>query len=1150
MTNLTTKTSYDANGTVIAVTDPKGISSRTISNVRDLAKETIANCTDSGSTPTTNPRACTGQPPGTQDTVTNVHTTMTYDGQGAAVSTIVAVGVAGNATSYTAYDAAGRVQASKDPMGTIARSFYNTSGQLTKTVLNCTTTSTIVPFDWVNCTGAGTNNGTYNLTTTYTYDSHGNQATVTAPNGRITKSLYDDDERLITRIENFVDGIASGTTLEDLITSYAYDEAGRQSGIKAPTASATTYAVTQFVYDENGRLETEIHNCTDTGTTVPLVPGTCTGAGTKDAQTNLSTTYAYDARGNRTRMTAPDPAATSGTATTTVTTQYAYDIADRLCRVVENATGTTDLQALADPCSTATQTAGTATTNVSTRYTHDDPGRLVSMIDARGNTTTYGYDAAGRMTSLGDALGKTLVWAYDALGNRIRQENRTDVPMTASVTWTHDGAGRILTRTADGVTTTTTYDANGNRLTVGDGTYLINAAYDRLNRPLTVDDEDAGTTADTTYTYSLTAPAWTDVTGTYGVTLDTFDRALQINDPVNAANFITTYRADGQRATFAQPNGNTTDYTYDTAGHLTGSDDDTAGGTDRAVYAWTYNRAGQVLTEASTISGDASNGLVTYAYDPLGRLTGSTLAGTTTAYGWDATTNRTSVQIGAGTPATTAYNGANRPISGANPTESFSSDDDGRLLTRPNQQLVWDRLGRLTQVKNGGGTVVATYTYDPLDRLRTVDTPGVGRIRFRYVGLTTSAAQWLDDVASTVTRSIGTGWSGERLLDWTGSGSNIRIYGENAHHDVTWLASSTGTVSQALRYDPWGNPRATVPSGYSPFRFQGSWFDDVTSLSWVVTRWYAQGLGRFVSEDSLLGDPIDPPSRHLYAYGQGEPIGRWDPDGRWWHKVVAGETLTSIASAFMKGGNWRLIWNRNRNRIKHPDRIQVGWCLWITPVTARPFGNDACEPRRAITGIFDRNSVRAASRLGADLRTLTWRGLIAITKKEIDREANPSGISAWWYEKNANSIEEFVDRNVVDLDRGRTVGTVGGVKWVARHPSFLLPPTGQRAITIGGTVFLDTDDDLSLDWLTAHEYIHVLQGEDRGILLWPLYGIDALIEGGGGPSNRTEAIGYLWEGYIRAYGIDALGSYGDNQPWCYFTPVGGGWDFCDAQDYQ
>jgi RHS repeat-associated protein len=64
------------------------------------------------------------------------------------------------------------------------------------------------------------------------------------------------------------------------------------------------------------------------------------------------------------------------------------------------------------------------------------------------------------------------------------------------------------------------------------------------------------------------------------------------------------------------------------------------------------------------------------------------------------------------------------------------------------------------------------------------------------------------------------------------------------------------------------------------FRFQSSWADDTTKLSWVVTRWYAPSMGTFISEDSLLGEPADPDSRHLYAYAQGDPVGAWDPDGR------------------------------------------------------------------------------------------------------------------------------------------------------------------------------------------------------------------------------------------------------------------------------
>ena len=167
------------------------------------------------------------------------------------------------------------------------------------------------------------------------------------------------------------------------------------------------------------------------------------------------------------------------------------------------------------------------------------------------------------------------------MGNLVRQENRADPPQTASVTWTYDAAGRMLTRTADSLTTTSTYDLNGNKLTASDGTLTITATYDRDDRVLTVNDEDAGSTADTTYAYpTLAAPTRADPTGSYGFTLDKFDRATAVNDPVMAGDFTWAYRADGLPSVFGQPNGNATDLAYDKLGHLTGSDADTSGGTD------------------------------------------------------------------------------------------------------------------------------------------------------------------------------------------------------------------------------------------------------------------------------------------------------------------------------------------------------------------------------------------------------------------------------------------------------------------------------------------------------------------------------------------------------------------------------------------
>ncbi|CAN5582531.1 hypothetical protein BH20CHL7_BH20CHL7_14950 [soil metagenome] len=196
-------------------------------------------------------------------------------------------------------------------------------------------------------------------------------------------------------------------------------------------------------------------------------------------------------------------------------------------------------------------------------------------------------------------------------------------------------------------------------------------------------------------------------------------------------------------------------------------------------------------------------------------------ANPTTGYGWDAVPDRTSVQIGAGTGATTAYDAANRPTSGSSPAATYSHDDDGRLTARPGQRPEWDALGRLVRVRPAtGNSTIAAYTYDPLDRLRMADYGGNSRIRFRYVGLTTSVVGWLDDQTGTVTRHVANGWRGERLADWTGSGSDLRVYGTNGHSPrgrviyraLSRMRNDTACMTRAM------SSRNGRPSRFTPFR--------------------------------------------------------------------------------------------------------------------------------------------------------------------------------------------------------------------------------------------------------------------------------------------------------------------------------------------
>ena len=805
----------------------------------------------------------------------------TYDGAGNLLSETIDPGVTPHLNLVTeyAYDAAGHQVASRRPaptqnqadLKTITRTFFDAEGRVTKVAQNCTNTGTTVPdVGWASCAGTGTKDATWNLTTTTTFDDRGNKTSETLPNGRVTTYTYDDLDQLIKQVDNDVSNPTEPT--QDVTTEYAYDAVGNQTAVKSPTTLGG-YSISRTVFDNLGRALQTIANCTNSGTTPPPTPDwkTCAGTGTSDSATNVVTAYANDATGHRLAVTSPDPSAPTGTSMATTTTRFAYDSVGRLCRVLQAAS--VDLQTLANPCADAV--AGTATSNVSTRYTFNTAGNLATMIDANGHVTAYGYDQRGRITSLQDGLLATVAWGFDDQANTKTQTNRTDTtPLTPTITWTYDPAGRVVMRsylddTGGARATTYTYDLANNLASAVDGGNTISIVSDRLGRPTSVSvSGDAG--AATTYGYSFTAPSRSDASGAYTMAVDAFGRITSVTDPIHASPFTWTYGADGQPTQFAMPNGNSTTMTYDPLGKLLTKVTGT-----RASYTYAYNRAGNRLTEASTVTGDSGNGTATFGYDPLDRIASYALPGVRTlADTWQAAPNRDSLTVD-GVPSTQGYSAANRPNNGG-----YSFDADGRMTARPGAAgtwLEWDSLGRLVRVRaTQGGAIVAQYTYDALDRLLTVERSGT-RIRFRYQGATTSVAQVVNDVSGSVIRNAAIGPDGTPLEDWLAA--SRALYGTNAHHDTTWTADDTGAVSATLRYDPWGNVLRS--SGTLPdWRFQGSWADTSTNLSWAIARWYSPGLGSFISEDTLLGNPEAPSSRHLYAYGGGEPVGAWDPNGR------------------------------------------------------------------------------------------------------------------------------------------------------------------------------------------------------------------------------------------------------------------------------
>lgn len=922
--NVTTTTVYDAAGRAFAVQDPNGNVTVTVFNLRGLASKVVDACIDAP--PPTNWWQCSGN--GAKTATQNLTTTTMYDGSGAVLASIQVRVSVPNATTTTVLDAADRIIATQDPRGTVNRTFYDSSGNVYKTVANCIDMAP--PANWWDCAGTATPNGTQNLTTTDTFDAAGRKATETAPNGRLTTYSYDDASQLTKIVDNYV----ATPTLpdQDVTTEYHYDSLGHQDAMKDPSGRITINH-----YDAtSGFLTWVIVRCLNTAP--PANWWQCTGTATPDNQTNLMTLYTYDSAGRKVSMAAPDPSAAQA-GSGNVTTEYAYGTNGRLCRVLEAAspqTGTV-LKTLADPCSTAV--SGTTTSNLSTRYLYDDNGNVTSTIDADAHTTAYGYDKDVNMTSLTDADGHPIAWTYDGQGHRLTQTNR----QSGSIIWTYDESGNLASRAATSlVAVTYGYDLNGNRTTVTSGSQVITTTYDALNRPLIVTDgTDAGAT--TIYTYGLTSGTRIDPSSinAFTFTLDAFGREISMTDPIHGAGspWTTAYAADGQPTSLAAPNGNTTTYGYDPAGRLLTMTTTAAGPLTRAAYTHAYNAAGQRLSENSQITGDTANGTATFTYDPLGRLTtyGGVPGITNQQYGFDKVPNRLTKQVSSGSVVTTTFDAANRP-NGDSAGGSYVADLDGRITTRPlpggSEALSYDTLGRLTSATIGG--VATTYTYDPLDRLVTI-TRGAAVSKLRFVGTTTTIAQ-VRDGSNVIQYNLATSLGGEPRFDFSGGGVSQRFYGTNGHHDVTWTANASGAVTSTLRYDPWGIGYVTSGSG-TDLRFQGSWYDAATALAWAINRWYAPDLGTFTSEDSVLGQQERPETGQLYAYGAGDPVGRTDPTGRFWHLVQKGDSIFSLALKYYGSiFKWDLITAGNPGRRITPLRLslltpmlssQAGKCVWI-----------------------------------------------------------------------------------------------------------------------------------------------------------------------------------------------------------------------------
>jgi RHS repeat-associated protein len=319
---------------------------------------------------------------------------------------------------------------------------------------------------------------------TYTYTTNGKQATVKDANGNLASFTYDSYDRLKrwTFPSKTTAGQLSSTDYEE----YGLDNNGNRTSLRKRDGRTMT-----FSYDALNRMVTKVvpDNCVasapacvnpPTGSTRDVFYSydnrglqlyahfdSPTGQGVDSGYDGLGRivtsssnmgavartfSYAYDAAGNRTRITHPD----------TTYFQYEYDGASRLLRIRENG---------------ASEVAS---------FIYDDLWRRKNLTLGGGATPTsgYGYDSIGRINSLThDMTGALSDVSWSFSFNPVSQISQTTMSndafaFTGNINVNRAYTSNGLNQYASAGPATFQYDANGNLTGDGSSSYV----YDVENR--------------------------------------------------------------------------------------------------------------------------------------------------------------------------------------------------------------------------------------------------------------------------------------------------------------------------------------------------------------------------------------------------------------------------------------------------------------------------------------------------------------------------------------------------------------------------------------------------------------------------------------------------------------------------------------------
>ncbi|MDX8525898.1 RHS repeat-associated core domain-containing protein [Mesorhizobium sp. MSK_1335] len=700
-------------------------------------------------------------------------------------------------------------------------------------------------------------------------------------------------------------------------------------------------------------------------------------------------------------------------------------------------------------------------------YTYDSGGHAVSTEGANGAnkfTVVYGTSGSQFTRSVTNVLGRTDVYKYDKVGGSswdirfagVDGQATTNCPASANAV-TYDGNGYVASRTdEEGRVTAYVNDSRGRPTQITEAYGLPAARQTTITWHPTFNAPQQvikpGLTVD--YTYN-TAGQLTGLTQT-----DTTSQTVPYSTNGQTRSWAYTYTTSGLVSSVDGPlagTGDTVSYTYDSSGYL-------ATITDEAGNVTTVNTVDGRGQPTRTTD---SNGLVTdIAYDARGRLLTTTAdptdAAALTSVTYDAAGNATKITQPDGSYLTFAYDNSNRVtlITNTNgDTAAYTYDAMGNVLTQqlsnsyPELFFSWQR------------------TFDELGRAITLTGAGPASWAYGYdkVGNLKTVT---DPNANTMTNS----WDAlDRLLSFTDERSDATSWTYGATEQPL-TAKDPRNVTTGYVRNGWGETiqEASPDIGSSVYlRDQNGRITKKTDARGVVANYTYDNAGRIAT----VAYPAEPTSNVTYAYdsvaggnfGKGRLTGVTDAAGTVAYAYdilgrVTSETRVIDGQTYVVGyerdaaGNVVAMTYPSGRRVTF-DRDADGKINVVkqTPLGGAPayltfyVGRTPFGPRLGITYA---NDTREARRYDQDGR---------LTNLELLIDSTTVNIIDWNYhyddKRNLTAINDFqnaANNETYTYTASGFLASATGSWGALTYQTDGVGNITQRTVTVGGVTSVDT----------------------------------------------------------------------------------------------